>query len=45
MTILHNALSSDLFYRLGWSLLHSLWQFALMAFAPLERARRRTVLR
>ncbi len=33
MTILHDMLSSPLLHRVGWMLLHSLWQFSLIAIA------------
>jgi beta-lactamase regulating signal transducer with metallopeptidase domain len=39
------TLSTDLFYRLGWVLLHSLWQFALIAVVlavAIETLRRRS---
>ena len=33
MTMVLEILRSDLAYRLGWALLHSLWQIALLASA------------
>jgi beta-lactamase regulating signal transducer with metallopeptidase domain len=45
MAAIMETLSTDLFYRLGWVLLHSLWQFALIAVllaVAMETLRRRS---
>jgi len=45
MTIIHDVASLDLFHRLGWVLLHSVWQFTLIAMvlaAAIETLRRRS---
>jgi hypothetical protein len=45
MAAILETLSTDLFYRFGWVLLHSLWQFALIAVllaVAIETLRRRS---